>query len=85
MPNTLCARSIDKLFFLYYFVGQKSSSTPEKKDFECPSGYGNGNFADPANCRRFYQVNQTIRFIERKKNILHSIQRTKIMKYVKAK
>lgn len=32
------------------------SATTEKVEFKCPSGYGNGNFADPATCRRFYQV-----------------------------
>lgn len=35
--------------FSNYFSAQKS-------DYVCPEGYGNGNFADPATCRRFYQV-----------------------------
>ncbi|XP_065158582.1 chitin deacetylase 1 isoform X1 [Atheta coriaria] len=36
---------------------QSSSKKDDKKDvtFECPQGMGNGNFADPATCRRFYQ------------------------------
>nr|CAD7588525.1 unnamed protein product [Timema genevievae] len=29
---------------------------PDEKEFECPEGAGNGNFADPVTCRRFYQV-----------------------------
>jgi hypothetical protein len=29
---------------------------PDEKEFTCPEGAGNGNFADPATCRRFYQV-----------------------------
>lgn len=39
--------------------GQKNAKKDdEKKDeeFTCPEGQGNGNFADPATCRRFYQV-----------------------------
>ncbi|CAH2211386.1 jg21353, partial [Pararge aegeria aegeria] len=29
----------------------------EAEEFVCPEGtQGNGNFADPATCRRFYQV-----------------------------
>lgn len=32
------------------------AATTERVEFKCPSGYGNGNFADPATCRRFYQV-----------------------------
>lgn len=37
---------------------QKSKKDEDKKDeeFRCPEGQGNGNFADPATCRRFYQV-----------------------------
>ncbi|XP_031636611.1 uncharacterized protein LOC116349354 [Contarinia nasturtii] len=35
--------------------GQKVSATTERVEFKCPSGYGNGNYADPATCRRFYQ------------------------------
>ena len=27
----------------------------KKEDFTCPEGSGNGNFADPTTCRRFYQ------------------------------
>lgn len=37
---------------------QKNKKDEDKKDeeFRCPEGQGNGNFADPATCRRFYQV-----------------------------
>jgi hypothetical protein len=28
----------------------------EEKEYLCPEGEGNGNFADPVTCRRFYQV-----------------------------
>lgn len=39
-----------------YFTGQKATPAPEREAFKCPVGYGNGNFADPATCRKFYQV-----------------------------
>lgn len=48
---------ISSFFSLFTLVGQKSvQATTEKVEFKCPSGYGNGVFADPASCRRFYQV-----------------------------
>lgn len=37
------------------FIAQ-SKDKDDKKEFECPENGGNGNFADPATCRRFYQV-----------------------------
>uniref|UniRef100_A0A182T339 Uncharacterized protein n=1 Tax=Anopheles maculatus TaxID=74869 RepID=A0A182T339_9DIPT len=33
----------------------------EEKEFKCPIEQGNGNFADPVTCRRFYQVRSNIR------------------------
>ncbi|KAL1397416.1 hypothetical protein pipiens_002521 [Culex pipiens pipiens] len=36
-------------------VALVTAQTKEEKEFKCPEGYGNGNFADPATCRRFYQ------------------------------
>lgn len=27
----------------------------KEEEFQCPQATGNGNFADPATCRRFYQ------------------------------
>lgn len=45
-----------QLILVNNFAGQKVSATTEKVEFKCPSGYGNGNFADPSTCRRFYQV-----------------------------
>jgi len=35
----------------------RPASKPDDKnvEFTCPEGVGNGNFADPATCRRFYQ------------------------------
>lgn len=38
------------------FSGQKTAENSKKEEFVCPTGFGNGNFADPATCRRFYQV-----------------------------
>lgn len=46
-------------FLSFPLAGQKVSATTERVEFKCPSGYGNGNFADPVTCRRFYQVNYT--------------------------
>lgn len=47
-------------FFVFFFtiIGQKTPSTVDVKreEFICPTGFGNGNFADPVTCRRFYQV-----------------------------
>ena len=37
-----------------YSIAQ-SKDKDDKKEFECPENGGNGNFADPATCRRFYQ------------------------------
>lgn len=50
---------------------QKAKKEDEKKDeeFTCPEGQGNGNFADPATCRRFYQVSFFF-FFAMKKSIL---------------
>lgn len=44
------------LFQFFFSLGQKYPATTEKVEFKCPTDYGNGNFADPATCRRFYQV-----------------------------
>lgn len=44
------------------FLGQKASAAAEKVEFKCPTDYGNGNFADPATCRRFYQVGLSVYF-----------------------
>lgn len=35
---------------------EKSKRETANEDFICPEGQGNGNFADPASCKRFYQV-----------------------------
>ncbi|KAF4521597.1 hypothetical protein B566_EDAN001317 [Ephemera danica] len=37
----------------------------EEKDFICPEGEGNGNFADPATCRRFYQCVDAYPYLNR--------------------
>lgn len=34
----------------------QSKDSKDKEEFECPTNTGNGNFADPVTCRRFYQV-----------------------------
>lgn len=36
------------------YAAQKDGK--EKEEFECPEALGNGNYADPVTCRRFYQV-----------------------------
>lgn len=65
-----CYRCIGSINFLFYLIHlslslffisvhcQKNKKDEDKKDeeFRCPEGQGNGNFADPATCRRFYQV-----------------------------
>lgn len=48
----------------FVVYGQKTAKKEEERkdeEFKCPEGQGNGNFADPATCRRFYQVN-TLKF-----------------------
>lgn len=49
MENSLNAKQCT--IFLFFIAAQK---TPE--EFKCPENDGNGNYADPATCRKFYQV-----------------------------
>jgi hypothetical protein len=42
-----------KITFLYH---HQLAQSKDKEEFECPTNVGNGNFADPVTCRRFYQV-----------------------------
>ncbi|KDR24193.1 uncharacterized protein LOC110828651 [Zootermopsis nevadensis] len=42
------------LLAVFLTVGSQQKK-PDEKEFICPEGAGNGNFADPATCRRFYQ------------------------------
>jgi hypothetical protein len=57
------ARLIDR-DALQNFPGERDKrATPPEKEYECPEGEGNGNFADPATCRRFYQVRRKITII----------------------
>lgn len=42
--------------FQHLFAAQ----TKEKEEFTCPSHIANGNYADPATCRRFYQVSSPL-------------------------
>lgn len=37
-----------------------AAQTKEKEEFTCPSHIANGNYADPATCRRFYQVSSPL-------------------------
>lgn len=37
-------------------ASERYTPNPKPEEFVCPSEFGNGNFADPATCRRFYQV-----------------------------
>lgn len=39
-----------------FFSLTAQSKDKDKEEFECPTNAGNGNFADPVTCRRFYQV-----------------------------
>lgn len=39
-----------------HILAQSKDKGGEKEEFECPPNSGNGNFADPVTCRRFYQV-----------------------------
>ncbi|XP_057341564.1 chitin deacetylase 1 [Microplitis mediator] len=52
---------------------QKTKKEDEKKDeeFTCPEGQGNGNFADPATCRRFYQCVDGYPYLNRCPSGLH--------------
>lgn len=40
----------------HYLSISAQSKDKDKEEFECPPNVGNGNFADPVTCRRFYQV-----------------------------
>lgn len=51
------------LFSLCFFYSHtaQSKDSKDKEEFECPTNWGNGNFADPVTCRRFYQVDEKLR------------------------
>lgn len=42
--------------FLVECQRDNNKKEEKKEEFTCPQGVGNGNYADPATCRRFYQV-----------------------------
>lgn len=42
-------------FVILFIVITFISAQKEKEEFQCPTSVGNGNFADPVTCRRFYQ------------------------------
>lgn len=44
------------LFVFPVYSQKRSDDKKDEAEFVCPEGQGNGNFADPATCRRFYQV-----------------------------
>lgn len=51
--------NINKNHFILLFIAQKVYTTPAtivREEFLCPTNFGNGNYADPATCRRFYQA-----------------------------
>lgn len=53
--------NFDESLSIFSVNCQKSKSEENKKEeFTCPEGQGNGNFADPATCRRFYQARNRI-------------------------
>lgn len=56
MPCLLVSRV--RYIYNYFISGSFQQKEKDKEeDFVCPEGtQGNGNFADPATCRRFYQV-----------------------------
>jgi len=37
-------------------VESQKNNKEEEEEYVCPENSGNGNYADPATCRRFYQV-----------------------------
>ena len=45
-----------QILMFFFSVLKAQSKDKEKEEFECPTNVGNGNFADPVTCRRFYQV-----------------------------
>ncbi|XP_031350158.1 uncharacterized protein LOC116175912 isoform X2 [Photinus pyralis] len=49
--------ALNVLTFCGSIAAQNADSNVKKKDeeFTCPEGLGNGNYADPQTCRRFYQ------------------------------
>ncbi|KAK0095813.1 hypothetical protein PV326_007319 [Microctonus aethiopoides] len=51
--------------------GQKAKNDDKKEEFTCPEGQGNGNFADPATCRRFYQCVDGYPYLNRCPSGLH--------------
>ncbi|XP_006617231.1 uncharacterized protein LOC102672538 [Apis dorsata] len=54
--------------------GQKNAKKDEERkdeEFKCPEGQGNGNFADPATCRRFYQCVDGYPYLNRCPSGLH--------------
>lgn len=60
-PKPMLLFDMTNVLFVFPVYSQKRSD--DKKDeteFVCPEGQGNGNFADPATCRRFYQVHHSI-------------------------
>uniref|UniRef100_A0A1B6H8U7 Chitin-binding type-2 domain-containing protein n=1 Tax=Homalodisca liturata TaxID=320908 RepID=A0A1B6H8U7_9HEMI len=44
---------------------RRSDDKKEEVEFVCPEGQGNGNFADPATCRRFYQCVDNYPYLNR--------------------
>jgi hypothetical protein len=54
--------AVPKITFMFLFplpthrTNLAQGKEKEKEEFVCPTNVGNGNFADPATCRRFYQV-----------------------------
>ncbi|XP_045480332.1 chitin deacetylase 1 [Harmonia axyridis] len=54
----------------YYILAIAYCQTDKKakddgKEFECPQQVGNGNFADPGNCRRFFQCVDGFPYVNR--------------------
>lgn len=42
--------------FYIFAVRCQSEKTKVEEEFQCPLATGSGNYADPATCKRFYQV-----------------------------
>lgn len=61
---------------------RKNEDKKDDVEFVCPEGAGNGNFADPATCRRFYQVSVDTVFLFRYLSSAIRIDRYDLFSYV---
>lgn len=67
---TNCFIAVLQLIHCSFFHLNPAQSKDKQEDFECPTNAGNGNYADPVTCRRFYQVSVSLKFVQNIKNII---------------